>query len=512
MGEGGLRSTGAARSVIPVKSQRKKSPASSMLVSIGKTGLEVMVRSLLGSGSKTETGVIWAVDEPPGELVASAEWDAKEVSVSISVGGRVFPVWFRVSGESPGMETDFLLPLTLFPAMINGSRLKLRGEVSPRLLSAVPEIQNMLYLWGADYWGGDLQDLRRVAVDAEARSERADRAPGVACLFSGGVDSFYTLLKHREEVTHIIFVHGFDIALEDRVLRAQASRMAREVAKELGKTLIEVETNIRRFSDTIVGWEKYHGAAMAGVALLFQRRFRRVLIASSHTYGGLAPWGSHPMLDPLWSTEATEIKHDGSEARRVEKMRHISEHELTMRWLRVCFKNPNGVYNCGHCGKCLLTRITLRTVGALDRCETLPGDLDLEEVTGAGLTSYLNNQSRRGVVRQNLRTLERLGTEPELAQALREVLEKSLETDETRADAAERERLQQRLSLAHEKLDRTRARLEASRTASKKLRARNRLLNVRYSARRYRIADALLGIAFRIPGVRRLAGRRGDRA
>lgn len=218
------------------------------------------------------------------------------------------------------------------------------------------------------------------------------------------------------------------------------------------------------------------------------------------------------MLDPLWSTESTEIKHDGSEARRVEKMRYISEYELPMQWLRVCFKNPNGAYNCGRCGKCLLARITLRTVGALERCKTLPSDLDLEEVASVDLINYLNNQSRRGAVRQNLRTLERLGTEPDLAQALREVLAKSLETDETRAAIAERERLQQRLSLAHEKLERTRAKLEASRTRSKEIRERNRLLTVRYSARRYRLADALMSFIFKIPGIRKLVGRKGDGA
>lgn len=465
----------------------------------------------MGSGSKRETGVIWTVDERTGMMATITEWAAKEMSVSISIGNRVYPVWFRVSGESLGRKTDFLLPLTLFPAMVSGSSLNLSGEVSPRLLSAVPEIEDMLYLWGADYWGGKLEDVQRVAVEAEASSEPVERAPGVACFFSGGVDSFYTLLKHLEEVTHIIFVRGFDIALEDRVLGAQASLMAREVAKELGKTLIEVETNLRWFSDTIVGWEKYHGAAMASIALLFQCRFRKVLIASSHTYGGLAPWGSHPMLDPLWSTEATEIKHDGAGARRVEKIRYISEYELPMQWLRVCFNNPNGAYNCGRCGKCLLTRITLQTVGALERCKTLPGGLDLEEVAGVNLINYLTNQTRRGIVQQNLRTLERLGTEPDLAQALREVLDKSSETGKTGAAAVERERLQQRLSLTHEKLERTRAKLEASRTRGKKIRARNRLLAVRYSARRYRFADLLARIALEIPGIRKLVGRTGDR-
>ncbi len=75
--------------------------------------------------------------------------------------------------------------------------------------------------------GGKFQNLQRIGVDAEVRGGPSDLASGIACFFSGGVDSFYTLLKHREEITHIIFVHGFDIALEDHSLRAQASRMAR---------------------------------------------------------------------------------------------------------------------------------------------------------------------------------------------------------------------------------------------------------------------------------------------
>jgi asparagine synthetase B (glutamine-hydrolysing) len=126
-------------------------------------------------------------------------------------------------------------------------------------------------------------------VNAEVRSSPVERAPGVGCFFSGGVDSFYTLLKHRQEVTHIIFVHGFDIALEEKELRSRASRMAQEVARELGVTLIEVETNLRSFSDKVVGWGKYHGAAMASVALLFQHRFSKVLIAATNSYAELTP-------------------------------------------------------------------------------------------------------------------------------------------------------------------------------------------------------------------------------
>ena len=441
------------------------------------------------------------------ELVASSEWDSARVTVSITLDGRVHQVWFAVSGEEPGREEDFLLSLTLFPAMVGGARLELPGEVSPRLLSAVSEIQDVFRLWGAHYWRGKFQNLGHVQVDAGVRSKPIQRASGVACFFSGGVDSFYTLLKHRDEVTHIIFVHGFDIDLQDAELRAQASRMARAVAGEMGKSLIEVETNLRSFSDRAVGWGKYHGAALASVALLFQHRFRRVLIAASNTYAELYPWGSHPLLDPLWSTELTEIEHDGCEATRPEKVAYISEHQLPMRWLRVCHTNTNGAYNCGRCGKCLRARITLRTVGTLERCETLPHDLDPAEVA----KMKMPNETSRFVIRQNLETLQRLGTEPELAQTLATVLDRASRADEGRTAHTEIRELREQLLQAREQLERTSAKLEASRRVAQRSRSRSKRLaerNRQLAARRYTPLDSLASRVLRIPWIGKLVRRK----
>jgi hypothetical protein len=458
------------------------------------------------------------VDEAPKVLAARAEWHVGRVSVSITLEGQEHQLWFAVSGEEPGREADFLVPLTLFPAMVTGSRLELPGEVSPRLLSAVPKIQDVFRLWGAEYWGGKFQDLQLISVVAEARGGPVNRAPGVACLFSGGVDSFYTLLKHREEVTHVIFVHGFDIALANEAVRAQASRMAREVAKELGKSLVEVEANISPFPRRVVGWDKYHGAALASVALLLQHRVRKVLIASSYTYAELIPWGSHPLLDPLWSTELTEIEHHGCEVTRIDKLAYLSEHEVAMQWLRVCLSNPNGEYNCGRCRKCTWARAGLRVVGALDRCKTLPHDLDLEEVASL----VVSNEASRFFALQTLRALERRSTDPELTRTLAELLEKSPQTSEAMAERAQREDLQQELALAHKRLEQTRTRLEASRGIAHRLRTRvqrlqarderlaeqNDLLTARSSGRRYRFGETLAAIALRTPVLGKLVRRK----
>jgi lipid II:glycine glycyltransferase (peptidoglycan interpeptide bridge formation enzyme) len=309
--------------------------------------------------------------------VSPPERTGDRLSATITLSGRgpgerARVVYFETR-ESTGREVDFLLPLTLPPAMITGSRLKLPGRVSPRLLSTLPKLQDIFHLWGTRNWGAKYQ---RVPVDADVQGKSAEPASGVASFFSGGVDSFYTLLKNRDKVTHLIFVHGFDITLANRSLRARASHAAREVARELGKELIEVETNLRSFSDSLVNWDHYHGSALASIGLLFQHQFRKVLIPSSATYAELYALGSHPLLDPLWSTVLTRFEHHGCEATRVDKSAYISNSETAMRWLRVCWANPSSAYNCGRCEKCRWTMMNLHAAGALGLCETLPKTLD----------------------------------------------------------------------------------------------------------------------------------------
>jgi len=153
------------------------------------------------------------------------------------------------------------------------------------------------------------------------------------------------LFKHREEVTHLIFADGFDIPLEDTARRQRAVSVARTVANDLGKSLIEVHTDLQLFTRDIgLRWEVYHGATLAAVALLFQDLLGRVLIPASFSYADLFLRGSHPRRDPLWSTERTTIEHSSCEATRVEKAGYVSAYPVAMRNLRVCTQHHAG-YN-----------------------------------------------------------------------------------------------------------------------------------------------------------------------
>ena len=210
---------------------------------------------------------------------------------------------------------------------------------------------------------------------------------GVGCFFSGGVDSFYSLVTRLEEVTHLIFVRqGFDIHASEAELSEEALREMQAAADAYGKELIVVSTDIRRYSDRFQGWgERYHGAALATVGLLLSEHLSRVIIPSSFSTEDLHPWGSHPDTDPLWSTSEVAVEHHGEDTLRYSKVAAISSDDVAMRHLRICWRNTGGAYNCGTCEKCLRTMTELYMVKALDRCETLPKKIDTKLVRGLKL-------------------------------------------------------------------------------------------------------------------------------
>jgi hypothetical protein len=345
--------------------------------------------------------------------VAQPTWSQQDtctvVSTVITHGSQDHHLWYRVSGSTVARGSDALLAAVLLPAMTAGAPLRVGGSISPRLLAASSTIQDIFATWDPT--------LRRVSIQpAVFCSKDVGLAQDVGCFFSGGVDSWYSFLKHREEVSALIFVHGFDIALQDTPLRERASQVIRRVAAHLQKPLIEVETNLRAFSDQYVSWESYHGSALASVALLLSPQMHTVYIAAAHTYRHLIPLGSHPILDPLWSTETMQIVHDGCEATRQEKVRRFAECDLALKTLRVCWENPESAYNCGKCRKCQTTMVDLYLAGALHRCTTFDQPLDLRKVS-----RLMPSASTFSLLEASLEAAERLG-EFRVARALRDCL------------------------------------------------------------------------------------------
>mgnify|MGYP000324011770 FL=1 len=97
---------------------------------------------------------------------------------------------------------------------------------------------------------------------------------------------------------------------------------------------------------------------------------KRIYIPSSHTYEELFPWGSHPLSDPMWSTESTEVIHDGAGFRRGEKMRDLLKEPVLADNLQVCWKTT--LDNCGECSKCVRSMVAVTLLnGSIKSLPTL---------------------------------------------------------------------------------------------------------------------------------------------
>jgi hypothetical protein len=282
-------------------------------------------------------------------------WEIKEGGDSQEISAAIddFRLWFRVPKSYPTSRTgDPFVAAALLPAMAKGEKLEVDPSlsVSPRLLKNLAIFQDVHHCWNPA--------LKIVPFDAVTKPT-FPLNDGAMSFFSAGVDSMFTFMKRREEISHVVFIHGFDFIVDSGIFQAALARKEAFV-RGSGKTLIPVETNFNTFG--------YHhnlsllltqGSALASIALLLG--FSRAYVSSAHSYSVLIPGGSHPLTDPLWSTEGVEVIHEGAEARRVDKVIKIAENPSALSNLIVCADDVTR--NCGKCEKCLRTMIPLRLLG-----------------------------------------------------------------------------------------------------------------------------------------------------
>ncbi len=329
--------------------------------------------------------------------------------------------WFRVpEGTEASLDPEVSLIAGLLPALRLGEDLHLDAPVSPRLLAATSTIQDIFVTWDRTI---HLDHRRFRHVDVTAPATRPAPVPpsapagrGTACFFTGGVDSFHSVCRHRDSLNALVYVHGFDVPLDDAARRQVVSSRLRAAADHLGLPLLEVESDLEAFgSGAGVTWAEYHGAALAAVAMLLAPRFDRFLVPATHTYGHLEGLGSHPLLDPLWSTEAVEIVHDGADATRVDKLAVLADEPAAREHLRVCWRNADGRYNCGRCEKCVRTAVAARIAGVEGRFPTLghPSLVEVAQVRATGRGSSWHDLHDE---------LVRTGANPRLRRAIQAVL------------------------------------------------------------------------------------------
>jgi hypothetical protein len=187
----------------------------------------------------------------------------------------------------------------------------------------------------------------------------------------------------------------------------------------MGKQLVELESNAVTLTYPYLEWVWHYGSVLGALALFLGPRFRRVYIASLSEHN-LPNYGSHPQLDPQWSTETVEIVHDGFDVRRVDKVGVVARSDVALDTLQVCLDPNRRAHNCGRCEKCIRTMVSLHLAGALDRCRTFPEPLDFNRVAEV----RMGEGWERDFMRENLDLAMERGEDPRLIRAMEVCLQR----------------------------------------------------------------------------------------
>ncbi|HZP80280.1 MAG TPA: hypothetical protein VFB21_01460 [Chthonomonadaceae bacterium] len=294
-------------------------------------------------------------------------------------------------------RADAFVVSLLLTAMERGEDIEACAPLSPHLRRGIEEYQRLFHIWRSY--------LRLVSIRSEDDDSVQEATPcAVGCAFSGGADSFFTLYSHlpaREplpdyRITHALFLHGFDVPLEDEATYAQAAGAYQGMMETLNIAFVPVRTNSRDFVRHL-DWQMAHGVVLLGAALALEPMFSRFYIPSSQYYGETAPWGSDYRTDPLLSTQTMQFVNDGASYTRVEKINAFAHWPEAYARLRVCWEKLDGLNNCCVCSKCVRTMAALEVCGALPHYTTFPLPFTRRQVRNCHLEDYEFDQIDRAI-------------------------------------------------------------------------------------------------------------------
>jgi hypothetical protein len=275
----------------------------------------------------------------------------------------------------------------IIPALRHGeARISIDAEICPELRNGL--ITAMIWI---RQWFEPERQLVQIEAKTQSYPPKPSTPERAASFLSGGIDSLAALranrlnfpLTHPRSFKDGLLIYGLEV--QNSEFFKQVINSLSVVAIDAEISLIPVYTNIRHFLD--LDWtfwgKEIQGAVLSAVAHAFSRRLTIATIPSSFDIGHLYPYGSHPLLDPNYSSSDLQIRHDSILLSRLSKTKLVADWDVALQNIRVCNKIDKikpGAFNCGQCEKCVRTMTALLALGMLDKTHAFPRDDVSEEM------------------------------------------------------------------------------------------------------------------------------------
>lgn len=213
---------------------------------------------------------------------------------------------------------------------------------------------------------GQVQVKRLINCNYEATKK-------CATFFSGGLDSYSTLINHIDEKPELVSLWGSDVKFEDEEGWNRVKNNIINVGKKYDLKPVFIKSSFRRFIDegrlseefkNILdgGWwyKVQHGIGLIGHIAPYAWKYKlknQYIAASECEKNGEAQCASYPTIDNHIKFGSCNVIHDQFYFNRQDKVKYIIDyckknHEKVE--LRVCWISDGGT-NCCKCEKCYRT-------------------------------------------------------------------------------------------------------------------------------------------------------------
>jgi hypothetical protein len=317
------------------------------------------------------------------KLIVDGELVRYEVDVT-SKHLNAMKLFYELDKEHMAMVSDYAdaaLVGLLMPAMHYGEDIYLEGKVSENTYwNASFKLQKLLQTFMPS-----LNQINIYAKEIIACDESIKKGSECATGFSGGVDSFCTLADYfynpkcpkSSKITMLTFnnVGSHWSGEEGYNLFLRRFNRLLSVTKKIGLPFVKINSNLDEFykNESELRFIKTFVMRNVSVALLLQKGVKKFLHSSSHFYEHLAVNSNiihisqleSFILQILSSCDTIEILNVGSEYKRGEKIKIVSNIENSYKFLDVCTTDGVNQKNCSACKKCLRTLTVLDLLGKL---------------------------------------------------------------------------------------------------------------------------------------------------
>lgn len=199
--------------------------------------------------------------------------------------------------------------------------------------------------------------------------------------FSGGVDSFYTILKNIHQltdsynITHLTFFKvgatgSFGGEKADKTFEQRVNNF-NSIVDEFNLEFVVINSNISEHAK--MSFNYIHTFRSISAVLALQKLFKVYYYSSGTTMDQFsfnpndsANYDFFNMNN--FAVEGMQLYSVGLEVNRLDKQRYIQPYDVTYKYLNVCNLEA---FNCSKCEKCLRTMVGFHILGTLDRYEKI---------------------------------------------------------------------------------------------------------------------------------------------